>query len=340
MDLREYEYITRRPDTFPISTLKSIRGVLSKTQSDCASLIDKILHDGYVKPPSDYKWHGCYQIVLSEKEKMAVQAELRKAENILGNDLSLTGDERNYLRQYASYWSRMITDVPETYEEYKSKQTYYDLRNVSFDKFINFVFEHDVAGIRTEPGPWYFRENIWIDWNKEHVSNLFIELFHRADELLAIFPKDKLEQGFWAVMSQNLECNAYHLIHDEELDVNLKEKLVCSMYFLYENLFAKDPLETSSNMWWDSLAFDFRDGGPRDPANNNEDKRIQNAMFSTLIKILSIKSEACQGAALHGLGHLRHPKTAGVINDFIRRNKHLTDEQVAYAKACITGEIM
>ncbi len=317
----------------------AIREILENMQSECVNLIEKVLRNGYIQPPADYKWHGCYQILLSDQEKMAVMNDLTKAQDILAAVPSLVTGELDSLRQYISYWSRMLTEVPESYDEHKSTQIYYDLRNISFDEFLNFIFDHEVVDLHDKGEPWYYDE-MWIDWNKEFVANLFIELFNRSDELLVRFSPEKLEQGFWAVVGPNLECNAYNLIHDDDVDVAVKEKLICSMYFVYEKLFANNPLDTSSNMWWDCLAYGYYEGGPRNPANDEEDRRIQNAMFSTLIKILSLKSEACQGAALHGLGHLRHPKTEGVIADFIKRNSQLTSEQIAYAKACITGDIM
>ncbi|GAC1373951.1 MAG: hypothetical protein NVSMB40_10740 [Aquirhabdus sp.] len=78
-----------------------------------------------------------------------------------------------------------------------------------------------------------------------------------------------------------------------------------------------------------------------DPKENVEHQRIQNAMFTTLQKILLLDSYDCQGVALHGLGHLRHTDTAKIINDYISKNRaSLTNDEVAYAEACITGDIM
>ena len=169
----------------------------------------------------------------------------------------------------------------EGHDDYKSKQTYFDLRHITFEQFLTFVFEHEVADRRKKEEPWYFQNNIWIDYEKEHVAKLFIELFHESNKLLTLFSRDKLEQGFWAVMGPNLECSAYQLVHDRDIDIRLREQLICSMYFLYEKLLSKAPLDTSSNMWWDSFAYDFCVDGARDPVNNEDDRRIQDAMFST-----------------------------------------------------------
>jgi hypothetical protein len=339
MDLREYEHIAKRQDSFPRSTLCSIREMLSKIQSDKVVLIDKVLSEGYIKPPREYKWHGCYKIVLSDNEKNSVLESLIKAESILSKNSVLSENEKHYMKQYLAYWSRCIDETPEDYETYKSKQQYYDLRQVSFEGFHQFIFEHKVA-VKAKDDPWHWDFNLWVDYDDEYIANLYIELFENADCLLDLYPKDKMEQGFWAITNVNLENSTYNLIWGSGLSIEVKEKLISSMYFLYEKLFFKEPLETSSEMWWDSLAFNYYEGGPRDPVNNEEDRRIQNVMFITLKKILSLNSERCQSAALHGLGHLRHPENAEAINDYLKKNKNLTVEQVEYANACITGDIM
>jgi hypothetical protein len=339
MDLREYEYIAKRQDTFPRSTLCSIREMLSKIQSDKVVLIDKTLSEGYIKPPRENKWHGCYKIILSENEKKSVLEDLIKVESILDENAALSENEKQSLKQYVVYWSRCIDETPEDYETYKSNQQYYDLRQVSFEGFHQFIFELKVA-VKGEDDPWYWNFNLCIDYDEEQIANLYIELFENADCLLELYPKDMLEQGFWAIMGGNLENSAYSLIWDSDLSIEVKEKLISSMYFLYEKLFFEEPLDTSSEMWWDSLAFCYYEGGSRDPANNEEDRRIQNAMFITLKKILSLNSERCQSAALHGLGHLRHPENSEAITDYIKKNKNLTTDQIEYANACIAGDIM
>lgn len=254
MDLREYEYLAKRQDTFPRSTLCSIREILSKIQSDKVVLIDKILSEGYIKPPREYKWHGCYKIILSENEKKSILKDLIKVESFLDENAALSENEKQSLKQYVVYWSRCIDETPEDYETYRSKQQYYDLRQVSFEGFHQFLFDHKVA-VKGEDDPWYWDFNLWIDYDEAYLANLYIRLFENADCLLDLYPKDKLEQGFWAITNVNLENSTYNLIWDSDLPITTKEMLISSMYYVYEKFFFKEPLETSSEMWWDSLAF-------------------------------------------------------------------------------------
>ena len=53
---------------------------------------------------------------------------------------------------------------------------------------------------------------------------------------------------------------------------------------------------------------------------------MQDVMFETLLEILALESENCRAAALHGLGHLRHPKTEEAISEYIHRHPSLSEE--------------
>ncbi len=132
MDLREYEYITFRPDTFPLSLLRSIREVLSKTQSfSSVELIDKVIITGYIQPPSDYKWHGYYQVLLTDDEKKLVLEDLVRAQETL----DLSSDEQHYLNGYVEGVSRCLTEKPISYNDHIAQHPYYDLRDISLDGF-------------------------------------------------------------------------------------------------------------------------------------------------------------------------------------------------------------
>lgn len=336
MDLREYEYITCRPDTFPLSLLRSIREVLSKTQSfSSTELIDKVISTGYIQPPSEYKWHGYYQVLLTNDEKKLVLHDLMSARITL----DLTSDEQHYLNGYVEAISRCLYEKPISYNDHIAQHPYYDLRDISLNDFQKFLFDHDVTGEDERDSRWDADFQMWIDGDFEYVANLYIEMFSRGEELFDLYTKDQLQQGLWISMGGGLNhFTAYDLVWESNLSIDIKEKLICSMYDLYSNVFIQDPLMYTCNMWWDSFAYSFF---RIDPNKNIEHQRIQNAMFATLQKILLLDSMDCQFAALHGLGHLRHPNTTIVIHEYIQKNRDsLTDDDIAYAEACITGNIM
>jgi hypothetical protein len=91
-------------------------------------------------------------------------------------------------------------------------------------------------------------------------------------------------------------------------------------------------------MFWDALAYGYC-VPTRYPETDSEDRRIQNAMFSALTQILRIDSITCQMAALHGLGHLRHPDTESAIKAYLASIPTLADEHRQFALACISGNV-
>jgi hypothetical protein len=107
---------------------------------------------------------------------------------------------------------------------------------------------------------------------------------------------------------------------------------------LYKNLFAAEPLDSSVQMWWDSMCYDWQCGN-RDRQLGGEDLSMQDVTFETLGEILGLDSEICQKAALHGLGHLHHPATGSLIDSYLKRNPSLSKELKDYALAASRFEI-
>jgi len=111
------------------------------------------------------------------------------------------------------------------------------------------------------------------------------------------------------------------------------------MLDLFRDFFTKEPLDTAGNMWWDSLCFDWHCGN-RKREWGGEDLLLQDVIFRTLTSILDLDSEFCQKAALHGLGHLHHPDTPGLIQQFIERNPSMPYELKAYALDAAKFEVL
>ena len=357
MDLREYEYITRRPDTFPLETLKASRGFLDAgvaveaIEKASIRLIDKVIKEGHLEPPKEYKWHGFYQVALTTDEIKKIVDDLMLVAQILKDHPSFPKNKEGYIKRIIESWNRCIYEPIVSYEEVLKKQVYYDLRNATLAEFEKFLFDHPVADREKKEDPWDWDSDLLIDFEADYVAELYIQLFRDSGGLLDHFTTEELDQGLWAAMGSNLECSAYNLIWDRgiprkkngSIPLTKKEELIGAMSFLYENLFSVEPLGISCNMWWDAFAFEFHcdeDDEDDDLKNNQDRRRIQNAMFDVLKKILALDSEFCQGAALHGLGHLRHPETEAIISEYLNRNKSLDKETIAYAKACISGDIM
>jgi hypothetical protein len=215
--------------------------------------------------------------------------------------------------------------------------THVDLTNSSFDDFVAFLFDRDVSLESEERDHWYW--HIELRFNAEKIGAFYVHLFSQPEFLLTRFTKLQLEEGFWAIQVPNLPCSVYRIIEDSDLPLSVREECIRSMADLFERLFAKEPFDSSVQMWWDSLCYDWHCGN-RNRERGGEDLELQDVFFQTLVKVLAIESWICQGAAIHGLGHLHHPQTKELIDRFIDERPSLTQEQKAYALAAARFEVL
>jgi len=220
------------------------------------------------------------------------------------------------------------------------ERTVVKLTQYSFEQFVRFLFARAVPAGEPEAGkrePWYW--NTEVIFIPEEICKYYTQLFQRPEFLVERFSKAQLDEGFWAIQGPNLDCSAYRIIADTSLSFEPREECIRSMFELFRRLFASEPLDTSVSMWWDSLCYDWHCGN-RNRELGGEDLRLQEVFFETLARILSLDSETCQGAALHGLGHLHHPKTDELIGSYLREHPSLAKEWRAYALAAAEFKVM
>jgi hypothetical protein len=73
----------------------------------------------------------------------------------------------------------------------------------------------------------------------------------------------------------------------------------------------------------------------------NEAQSVADAMLDSLCSILRLPDERCQSYALHGLGHLRHPKARAVVQKHIQVHRGgWSPEMLAWAESCRDGTVM
>src|SRR5215469_18008338 len=165
-----------------------------------------------------------------------------------------------------------------------------DITGFSYNEFVNFLFDREVSP-RVKSDPWYWDTPVIFD--PELVCINYVRLFREPQFLLQRFSLAQLEQGFWAIQSPTLECGARQMIWSKDTPLLVRHQCIRSMFHLFESLFAVEPLETSVDMWWDSLCYDWHCGN-RKRLSGGEDVLIQDVTFETLGKILSLDSEVCQ----------------------------------------------
>jgi hypothetical protein len=211
-----------------------------------------------------------------------------------------------------------------------------DLTNSSFDDFIAFLFDRNVSLESEGRDYWYW--HLEVEFDAKKIGAYYVQLFTRPEFLLSRFTKPQLEEGFWAIQGPNLDCSVSRIIDDSDAPLSAREDCIRSMEDLFSRLFVIAPFDTSVQMWWDSLCYDWHCGN-RNRARGGEDSDLQDIFFQTLTKVLAMDSWICQGAALHGLGHLHHPQTRELIDRFIDEHRSLTQDQKGYALAAARFEV-
>ncbi len=214
--------------------------------------------------------------------------------------------------------------------------TYVDLTNSAFDDFVAFLFDRDVSLASGGRNYWYW--HVEVEFNAKIIGAYYVQLFSQPEFLLTRFTKPQLEKGFWAIQGPNLDCSVSRIIDDSDLPLSVREEYIRSMADLFKRLFATEPFDSSVQMWWDSLCYDWHCGN-RNRESGGEDLELEDIFFQTLAEVLAIDSWICQGSALHGLGHLHHPKTKELIERFIDEHPSLMEEQSAYALAAARFEL-
>jgi len=212
-----------------------------------------------------------------------------------------------------------------------------DLTNWSFDDFVAFLFDRDVSLESKRQDYWYW--HVEVEFDAREIGAYYVQLFRQPEFLLTRFTKLQLEEGFWAIQVHNLDCSVARIIDDSEVPLSLRKDCIRSMADLFKRLFAAEPFDSSVQMWWDSLCYDWRCGN-RNRERGGEDLELQDIFFQALADVLSIDSWTCQKAALHGLSHLHHPETKELIERFIEEHPSLMQEQKASAVAAARFEVL
>ncbi len=206
-----------------------------------------------------------------------------------------------------------------------------DLRGRDLESVTDFIFGHPVPEAPDAKG-WYWEVDLTFD-PREQVGHL-TAIFRNAAVLRSRYSPEQLEQGFWYLIS-GADGGICDLLWNPAVPWTARAELIDATVALYRDLFTVDPLDTSSHMFWDGIAYDY--ALTRDPKSNAEDRRVQDAIFEALVQILELDSLTCQRAALHGLGHLRHRETEKAVEGFLARNPNLSEKDRAYARACASG---
>jgi hypothetical protein len=221
------------------------------------------------------------------------------------------------------------------------------LTNLSYEDWIEYVFSHPV---RIYQPRWYDEPDSerW-DAAATTKAHYLTRLFEDSEPALAFFADSQIAQGLTYLIDPGASDHALSLLDDAVL---IEERLqgLRATYSLFAHLFDRrctphlshrdepgaGPLNGVCYMWWDVFP---AAAAPRDPNR----RAIDEAILSTMDRILQLSSPACRESALHGLGHWQraYPATVtAIIDSFLDRHLGLSGGLRAYAHAARTGCVL
>jgi len=236
-----------------------------------------------------------------------------------------------------------------------------DLSLLPYDEWVAFFFDRPVMREEEEDDDFSrIRPTPWDDFDielgifTEHPSVL-VEHVRRLCVEFGTLPRShswaQIDQGVWGVLMDPGECSR-HIVSDG-VPLTLRLSCIKAMYHVFADAVANlpkgVPMETCFFMWWDIIAGQFcaeQDYWSHEVFHPQQDdvRQVHDVMLDTLVRVLALEDRRCQGAALHGLGHLHHAQGARIVQEYIDRHgaERSDDDQdgLPWLEACRDGTVM
>ena len=221
------------------------------------------------------------------------------------------------------------------------------LTNLSYEDWVEHIFSHPVPVYQPR---WYDQPDSerW-DAAASRKAHYLTRLFEDPEPALAFFADSQIAQGLTYLIDPGASDHALSLF-DESVSIDERLRGLRATYSLFAHIFDRrctphlshrdepgaGPLNGVCYMWWDVF--------PAAAAPQNPNQRaIDEAILSTMERILQLSSLACRESALHGLGHWQRAYPAAVtpiIDSFLDRHLDLSGGLRAYAQAARGGCVL
>jgi hypothetical protein len=213
-----------------------------------------------------------------------------------------------------------------------------DISSLPYNEWLNFVFNHPAREGSPDGKDWY--------WDFDYEVSVPSRLVDHVTELCRdfvvvgkVYSLAQLNQGIWFIIGPCIDFGQY--LRDTTVTLEARRSCVAAMYNVYADFVSKsevEEMETCFWMWWDILL----DGFYMVQTPKDEDTQgIENQILETLSSILQLDDRRTQYYALHGLGHLQHPKARTVIARYIDIHGSEWDvEGRKWLETCRDGSVM
>jgi len=234
----------------------------------------------------------------------------------------------------------------------------YDLRDASFEEFLDFLFDHPVAAQHREenwgrvPGADMSYESAWFDdlglypWTQvSHdpnlTANFYIRLFEGPRVLLARYSRSQIAQGFALIPGfPNLEFPAGlgRLFVEERVPLGKRLSVVRALDPLHRDLLAPEGFDRTAWGLWGGMRMGFTSAieiYTSDRDIGEEIRTLRQAMFEVLVDLMDHSDPDMAGLAICQLGYQDHPDTAPAIRACLAKRNDLSKQDVELAQRVI-----
>ncbi|PWT80027.1 MAG: hypothetical protein C5B44_05980 [Acidobacteria bacterium] len=214
-----------------------------------------------------------------------------------------------------------------------------DISTISYDEWLTFVFDHPVPDNALQPTDWYWEFNYEVS-NVAQLIKYVTDLCNSFSKVSEIYSLPQLDQGIWFVIGPCIDFGQY--LRNKDVSIDLRQSCVRAMYWVYADFVSKRKLQETQTcfwMWWDLLPQAFYIKG--DTGHFDDDsKEMEGTILETLSSILQLQDITSQRCALHGLGHLKHPKAREVVGDYIdEHGGEWNEEGRQWLETCREGTV-
>jgi hypothetical protein len=216
-----------------------------------------------------------------------------------------------------------------------------DLRSATFEELLEFVFDHPTPPEGEAATSWWWSDTLDDDLEVEPSRQIqfMARLFDTPAILVGRYTAEQIDQAIWYMFGPGGEEWFARHIWNPVVPWDLRLACIRGIANLYPALFAHLELGEAPFMLWDLLTFGY-DCGNRKPAERFEDHQVQEAMFAQLKSLLDSDDARTQKAALHGLGHISHIGSRGVVEAYLASDRWIESDLRKYAEGIAAGHVL
>ena len=182
-------------------------------------------------------------------------------------------------------------------------------------------------------------QRLWVVGDVRRYLETLTMFFESFVQLAEPYEFRQVEKGVRGLSAGNLFSLGWAIEQSRVQHLELLPKLLEAMKPMFLEYLANAKFEEEHGffMWWDYMGDHFYLGGW------DREGAIADTHLEVLSEILASNDDYCQVCALHGLGHLEHPRREEVVDGFIERlkaNGELDEWDPDWIQECRDGTVL